>query len=170
MARKFTAKEYALALQRLPDRTLRDQREAMNAEMSFLAADIKRTFFRGGGRRGPNWVVSRTGRLADSVRPIEARLNRQSQILLAGVQMGGSDAPHAAFIEYGTRGPYVIRPRRASVLRFETEDGEVVFAHEVIHPGIRARAPLGRGVARRQSEIVRRLADKYARTLKEIVA
>jgi len=47
-------------------------------------------------------------------------------------------APYAKFVDQGTRGPYIIRPRRAKVLRF-VQHGVVRYAKYVIHPGIRAR-------------------------------
>ena len=56
-------------------------------------------------------------------------------------------APHAVFIEFGTwshslidpkPGTYTIRPKRpGGVLRFETNDGNVVFTRKVEHPGIK---------------------------------
>lgn len=42
-------------------------------------------------------------------------------------------APHAVFVEYGTR-PHAIEPRRARVLRF-VQAGQVRFAKRVWHPG-----------------------------------
>jgi hypothetical protein len=46
-----------------------------------------------------------------------------------------ASAPYALFHHSGTR-PHIIRPRNASVLRFEV-GGSVVFAKRVWHPGFR---------------------------------
>lgn len=46
-------------------------------------------------------------------------------------------APHASYLENGTR-PHVIRPKRpGGVLVFVTSIGNTVFAREVHHPGTR---------------------------------
>lgn len=46
-----------------------------------------------------------------------------------------AQTPQAVFTDRGTR-PHIIRPRRASVLRF-TVAGRVVYARKVNHPGSR---------------------------------
>ena len=48
-------------------------------------------------------------------------------------------APHASFIEHGTK-PHVIRARRVNFLRFEWPrgSGNIVFRRAVYHPGNRA--------------------------------
>lgn len=44
---------------------------------------------------------------------------------------------HAPLIEYGTR-PHVIKPRRATFLRFYSRrSGRIVYARKVMHPGTR---------------------------------
>jgi hypothetical protein len=54
------------------------------------------------------------------------------------------DHPAVRFVLDGTR-PHVIRPRRASALRFEI-GGEVVFAQRVRHPGTRANNFMARAL------------------------
>lgn len=64
----------------------------------------------------------------------------EQQGLTAQVSVGGA----AVFQEFGTR-PHVIRPRTATVLRFEI-NGETVFAKKVNHPGT-PKAPFVRPAA-----------------------
>jgi hypothetical protein len=52
--------------------------------------------------------------------------------------------PAVRFVLDGTR-PHTIRPKRASVLRFEV-GGEAVFAQRVRHPGARANNFLARAL------------------------
>ena len=54
----------------------------------------------------------------------------------------GNTAPHALYIEQGTR-PHVILPRRARALRFEI-NGRVVYARRVNHPGTKPYHVLAR--------------------------
>lgn len=72
-------------------------------------------------------VPVRSGRLSRSLR-IEPRGRLERHVV-----MGGARAPHAPYVEHGTR-PHLIRPRRARALRFEV-DGEIIYARLVHHPG-----------------------------------
>lgn len=69
----------------------------------------------------------RTGRLRRSGR----HKVRRNKLTL------GWSAPYAGYVEYGTR-PHVIKPRRASALRF-VAGGRTVFAKKVNHPGTKPR-------------------------------
>lgn len=161
MAKTFTPEEYAGAFTGWPKGSEKRVRGSLNKEMGLLVGFIRRTYFRRSGMRRSSVIVSRTGALERSVGVVRAK-RRGAGVLQAGVKM---DAPHARFIERGTQGPYVIVPRRKKVLRFELQDGTVVFTRRVVHPGIRARAPLGRGVARRQVGISKRLNEAYGTQL-----
>ena len=55
-----------------------------------------------------------------------------------------SDVEYASMVNDGTR-PHVIRPKNASVLRFQV-GARVVYARVVHHPGTRARPFLDRAV------------------------
>jgi hypothetical protein len=56
----------------------------------------------------------------------------------------GTNVDYAPYVHDGTR-PHVIRPRNASVLRFQV-DGRTVYARVVNHPGTRARPFLDRAL------------------------
>lgn len=164
MAKTFSPKAYAGAFSGWPAGSERRVRGALNREMGLLVGFIRKTYFRRSGMRRSSVVISRTGALERSVATVRAKRVRAG-VLEAGVQMGGPSAPHAPFIEFGTQGPYVIVPRTKRVLRFVLNDGTVVFTRKVVHPGVRARAPLGRGVARRQLGISQRLDKSFGAQL-----
>jgi len=73
------------------------------------------------------FIPVRTGRLLETV-----EMEKISPVYII-VTSGGSEAPYAPFVAFGTR-PHIILPREASALRFEI-DGEVIFAKRVMHPG-----------------------------------
>ena len=49
----------------------------------------------------------------------------------------GPGVPYGGYVEYGTR-PHVIKPKKASVLRFKV-NGVTVYARAVKHPGTKAQ-------------------------------
>lgn len=75
----------------------------------------------------------KTGRLRASVTVGQARDVRGR--FISGYEVS-ANVPYAWFVEKGTR-PHVIRPRSASILRFQV-GGQTVFARVVHHPGTRA--------------------------------
>lgn len=85
-------------------------------------------------------------------------------------------APHAAFIEFGTwshnehdpkSGTYTIRPVRADALRFETANGDVVFAQKVEHPGIEAQPFMLPAANEVKEEFAEALAERGIRLIVE---
>ncbi len=68
----------------------------------------------------------RTGRLRQS---IEILQGTEDSYLVTPL------APYAVYVEFGTR-PHIITPAHASVLRFQTGNGNIVFSMRVSHPGI----------------------------------
>lgn len=81
-----------------------------------------------------------TGRLRASI-----RLERRRTLLLRTQWTVGSDVYYAPFVNDGTR-PHIIRPRRASVLRFQV-GGQTVYARVVHHPGTKPNPFLDRALA-----------------------
>jgi hypothetical protein len=67
-------------------------------------------------------------------------------------------AAHAATLERGSPS-HMIFPRRTTVLRFDAQSGEVVYAPYVVHPGTRPYNILRDGVRRagRQLSLISRL-------------
>lgn len=68
-------------------------------------------------------------------------------------------APYAAAVEKGVA-PHTIFPVRASVLRFETASGAIIFAKHVKHPGFP-----GRWYVRRTAEAVRERLSELMRQI-----
>lgn len=51
----------------------------------------------------------------------------------------GPEVPYGVFQEFGTKGPYEIKPKKTGgVLAFQS-GGKTVFARRVMHPGVKAR-------------------------------
>lgn len=167
MARVFTIDQMAMAFQAWPPKQRRKLVRTMNREMEGLSVYIKKRFFRNSGKRRQTIIINRTGALERSVKAIKVRL--KGGLLTSGVQMGGMSAPHAKFLEYGTRGPYPITPKRpGGWLRFMGKEGKYVFRRMVMHPGIKAREPLGKGVRARRGPILKAMAKDHAVLLKKM--
>lgn len=89
------------------------------------------------------YAPHQTGELVSSIRVVHGE--REVKVV--------ADAPHAAFVEFGTwshnvldpkPGTYEIRPRNAKSLRFIGADGREVHTQVVRHPGIKPQPYLGR--------------------------
>lgn len=50
-----------------------------------------------------------------------------------------AQAEYAPYIEFGTRGPYVIRPKERRLLKTPVSGEGYIVRREVVHPGIAAR-------------------------------
>jgi hypothetical protein len=74
-------------------------------------------------------VPRRTGNLGRSI-----HVGRVSATFAETV----AEADYAGYVEFGTR-PHDIRPTRKTALRFKNDQGEVVFAKLVHHPGTHAQ-------------------------------
>jgi hypothetical protein len=88
------------------------------------------------GKLSGDPIKRRTGKLSNSVRPIETMVSGPE--ITGGVTAGGGPAYYAKFLEYGTRA-HLIFPVKARCLAFII-DGKQVFAMRVNHPGNRAYA------------------------------
>ena len=74
----------------------------------------------------------KTGRLA---RSIGSRVEETAN-LIVGIVFQSSDVPYGAIHEFGGKtAAHIIRPKKASVLRFWDKAGNKVFAKSVNHPG-----------------------------------
>jgi len=74
----------------------------------------------------------RTGNLLQTVhwRPVG---------LFATEVLGAGDTvKYGYFLEFGTKGPYIIRPRKRKALKIPTEEG-YIFRKKAVHPGIPPR-------------------------------
>jgi hypothetical protein len=79
----------------------------------------------------------RTGKLIGSVRTIP--VTNDGSTIAGGVQAGGGPAYYAKFQNYGTAGPYEIRPKDPKGVLAFMVDGKMAFAKVVRHPGLPAR-------------------------------
>lgn len=121
---------------------------AMDRENQFTIGHISRTKL---SQRGPKTLGVVTNRLRGSLRATPAQVGG------SGVDSGiGTNVKYAAVHEFGSR-PYVIRPKRGRFLRFATPRG-VVFARQVNHPGLPARAPFSTGIEERSENYSAALA------------
>ena len=77
------------------------------------------------------WKV-RTGHLLQSVSYMPAD---DFKVLVVGES---ERVKYGRFLEFGTKGPYVIKPRKRKALKIPTEQGYVI-GRKAIHPGIKAR-------------------------------
>lgn len=125
---------------------------AMDRENQFTIGHISRTKL---SQRGPKTLGVVSNRLRGSVRATAARASTfsvTSQI--------GSNVKYAAVHEFGSR-PYVIRMKDKK-LRFATPRG-VVFARQVNHPGLPARAPFATGIEERSENYSVALSEAIER-------
>lgn len=102
----------------------------------------------------------RSGRLVESMMIRRTRSGYD-------VVMGGGGAPHAPYLEFGTRS-HIIRPRRARALRFEIR-GEVVYARYVIHPGSRPMGIMARAISEASKEFGKRIEKAISNAMRKIL-
>ena len=77
---------------------------------------------------------SRTGNLIQSIMAVP---ESETRVVIYGA---GKDnfLQYGRFLEFGTKGPYTIRPKERKALSIPTSRG-FIFRKKVTHPGIRAR-------------------------------
>jgi HK97 gp10 family phage protein len=95
-------------------------------------------------------VPVRTGNLKNSIAVVAG----QNQVY---VGPDVSQAPYAAFVEYGTE-PHEITPKKARVLAFRVQ-GQLVYAKKVQHPGTRPQPYMRPAVERWVGRLGERAAD-----------
>lgn len=126
----------------------------LDPEMDETARYIVSKFFESGGpERKPlkSKIISRSGRLAASVRALKSKLTRHG--IEAGVQMGGGGMPYAPGLE---KGALISHPGNVGKLQVFKPKGErrLVFTRKTrphLIP-IRAREPLKKGMRQRKKE------------------
>lgn len=142
-----------------------DKTGLLNAIGSRQLTWVLQNFQQEGGKDGtPKWAPLRPNTLAK--RGPNAKILQDKRFLLRsfdfqshgdavdvgvihdGNQGNVSLSDIAGFHQYGTRGPYVIRPKSAKALRFTVAGGggkfgaNIVFRRSVTHPGLPARPML----------------------------
>ena len=110
---EITVQRLGLKIEALPDGLRRKMRRLVSDRLADYAIKTMK-------RKAPK----RTGKLRKSIR----KVCRGFEAYVFPT------VPYAFYVEYGTR-PHLIRPVRASVLRFETRSGEIVYTRLVRHPG-----------------------------------
>ncbi len=75
---------------------------------------------------------NRSKRLYGSIKALPVSKTR---VVIFGA---GEDSEYGKYLEFGTKGPYVIRPKEREYLIIPTESG-YIRKKKVIHPGIKAR-------------------------------
>lgn len=172
MAKTFKSiKELSIAHKSVNRAIDKATREGIDKGMVWTVKYIKSHFFRSSGKPGLGYIVSRTGKLINSVRATRAKNVGKQGKIFAELLMGGRGISYAAILEYGGRtSPHLIRPRKKSVLHFFTSGGEEVFTMLVKHPGsvIEPRAPLGRGMVRGVPKIKEFTKKAHSKALKRV--
>jgi hypothetical protein len=78
----------------------------------------------------------RTAALVNSVRVVPTAASGDQ--ITGGVTAGGGPVSYAKYLEYGTSGPYVIRPKDPKGALALRVAGSLIFRKSVNHPGLRA--------------------------------
>lgn len=132
----------------------------------FTGPEVKRTLHQRWGIQGMNWVDQNfrqqgalTGSPWAALKPSTIAAKGSSSILqdtgrlkqsfvmrFDDVQTSiGSPVFYGAYHEEGRKGPWAIRPKKAGgVLAWKGIDGKMVFAKQVMHPGLPQRRMLPR--------------------------
>ncbi|GAB6075757.1 hypothetical protein [Desulfurobacterium crinifex] len=77
---------------------------------------------------------SRTGNLIQSIMAVP---ESETRVVIYGAGKNNF-LQYGRFLEFGTKGPYTIRPKERKALKIPTSKG-FIFRRKVLHPGIKAR-------------------------------
>lgn len=75
-------------------------------------------------------------------------------------------APYGVFHEFGVAHSWVIRPRRPGGVLAFSAGGQMVFAREVTHPGLKERSFMRSALADRRADIVARISAAVGDTVR----
>lgn len=138
--------------------------------------NVTNRFTKAGGRRSSIKGKSTGGHLRQSITHVVGKLGGEWAAQI------GTNLPHGRFQELGTKGPYLIVPRKARALRFEafgapgvgaTFSGPakvgsrgIVFAKKVMHPGLKPKPWLSTAVQENQAQIRQIFRGEFDKWLK----
>lgn len=107
-------------------------------------------------------VPSRTGEGRDSLHAevVQSSKGRSARIELRGLA-------RLTFVKEGTK-PHIIRPRSGRMLAWMGDDGTLVFARSVNHPGQQANNFIARGWEAAEPEVRRTLREAGLRGWREL--
>lgn len=166
----YTVQEWAPLWRTFADKDLNKAvRLGIDDALEWAVKYVKRTYFKGGGKPGRSYIVSRTGHLKSTVRYKKARKKANLGFITGNLGMGDGSTPQARILELGGRTrSHMIYPKKARMLVFFwPKVGKLMFLRKVKHPGsvFEPRAVLGRGMARaepRMLKSMKRLINKAA--------
>lgn len=126
-------------------------------------------FLNGSGPPDRRKLTSRSGKLRNSIKPIEPR--RRKGVYEAGLKAGGAGVPYAAIHEFGGRTrAHRIQPRHARVLSW-LDKGTRRYARYVNHPGSKIpprpylRPALEKNIRQLEKQLTVALETAFARGL-----
>jgi HK97 gp10 family phage protein len=116
-----------------------------------VAANVVRKYAEATRASAQTFAPIKTGTLRDSI-TIRYESPTHAEI--------GPEVPYGVYQEFGTKGPYEIKPKRAGgVLAFQI-GGKTVFAKRVMHPGIKPHPFMRPGL---EAAVGKEMAHEMAR-------
>jgi HK97 gp10 family phage protein len=129
-------------------------------EIEDLRDDLERAIDRGVERTAIQ--VERSAKQNAPVDTGNLRASLRFRQRALGSYAVGTNVEYAPDVEFGTE-PHVIEPDTKEALKFETEDGETVFASRVEHPGTPAQPYLRPALQEHESDIADNIQEEIER-------